>query len=78
MKLLETLIILPHTNIPDAILENWNYYTWLYRYGSQVPKVGTIIVAIDNHMTNIQVQIGKNTIEDVLLDGGSRINFITE
>ncbi len=29
-------------------------------------------------MAIIQVQIGKNTIEDVLLDGGSRINIITK
>jgi hypothetical protein len=29
-------------------------------------------------MTIIQVQIGKNTIEDVLLDGGFGINIITK
>jgi hypothetical protein len=29
-------------------------------------------------MATIQVQIGKNTIEDVLLNGGSGINIITE
>jgi hypothetical protein len=29
-------------------------------------------------MVIIQVQIGKNTIEDVLLDGGSGINIIIE
>jgi hypothetical protein len=29
-------------------------------------------------MVVIQVQIGKNTIEDVLLDGGSRVNIVTE
>jgi hypothetical protein len=29
-------------------------------------------------MAIIQVQIGKNTIEDVLLDGGSGINIITK
>ncbi len=43
---------------------------------SSIPKVGTTIVAIDNHMV-IQVQIGKNTIEDVLLDGGFGVNIIT-
>jgi hypothetical protein len=37
-----------------------------------------VAIAIDNHMAIIQVQIGKNTIEDVLLDGGSRINIITK
>jgi hypothetical protein len=29
-------------------------------------------------MAIIQVQIGKNTIEDVLLNGGSRVNIITK
>jgi hypothetical protein len=29
-------------------------------------------------MVVIQVQIGKNTIEDVLLRGGSRVNIITK
>jgi len=29
-------------------------------------------------MTVIQVQIGKNTIEDVLLDGGFGVNIIIE
>jgi hypothetical protein len=29
-------------------------------------------------MTVIQVQVGKNTIEDVLLDGGATINIITK
>jgi hypothetical protein len=29
-------------------------------------------------MATIQVQIGKNTIEDVLLNGGSGVNIITE
>jgi hypothetical protein len=41
-------------------------------------KVGTTTVAIDNHMVVIQVQIGKNTIEDVLLGGGFGVNIITE
>jgi hypothetical protein len=40
--------------------------------------VGTTIVAIDNHMAIIQVEIGKNTIKDVFLDGGSRVNTIIE
>jgi hypothetical protein len=45
---------------------------------SLIPEVGIIVVTINNHMTVIQVQIGKNTIEDVLLDGGSRVNIITK
>jgi hypothetical protein len=33
---------------------------------------------MDNDMVVIQVQIKKNTIEDVLLDGGFGINIITK
>jgi hypothetical protein len=36
------------------------------------------IVAIDHQMVVIQVQVGKNFIDDVLIDGGSKINIITE
>ncbi len=43
-----------------------------------IPEVVTSSVAIDNHIAIIQVRIGKNTIEDVLMDGGSRINIIIE
>ncbi len=46
--------------------------------GSLVPKVGASIVLIDNHMVVIQVQIGKNIIEDVLFNGGFGINIITK
>jgi len=45
---------------------------------SSIPKVGTTNVVINNHMAIIKVQIGKNIIEDVLLDGGSEINIITK
>jgi hypothetical protein len=43
-----------------------------------VLEVGTIVVAINNHMVIIQVHIGKNIVEDVLLDGGFGINIITK
>ncbi len=36
-----------------------------------VPNISTTIVAIGNHMVVFQVQIDRNTIDDVLLDGGS-------
>jgi hypothetical protein len=42
-----------------------------------VPEITTTIV-IDNHMVIIQVHIGKIVIKDVLLDGGSRVNIITQ
>jgi hypothetical protein len=58
--------------------QNLSRTTTKKQVGSSVLGVGTIVVAIDNHMVVIQVQIGKNTIEDVLLDGGFGINIITE
>jgi hypothetical protein len=58
--------------------QNLNRITTDKQVGSLVPKLRTIVVAIDNHMAIIQVQIGKNTIEDVLLDGGFKVNIITK
>ncbi len=40
------------------------------------PKLAYAIVAIDHQMVVIQVQVGKNFIDDVLIDGGFRINII--
>ncbi len=57
---------------------NVNKATTNKQVGSLVPKVGTTFVAIDNHMAIIQVQIGKNTIKDVFLDGGFGVNIITK
>ncbi len=45
---------------------------------SVVPNINTTIVAIDNYTTIIQVQIGRNTIDDVLLDVGFGVNVITK
>jgi len=36
-----------------------------------------VSVAIDHQMAMIRIQVGKNCIEDILLDGGSRVNIIT-
>jgi hypothetical protein len=58
--------------------QNVSKVTTEKQVGYLVPKVGTITVAIDNRMAIIQVQIGKNTILDVLLNGGSRVNIITK
>jgi hypothetical protein len=44
--------------------------------GSSIPKVGISTITIDNHMAVIQVQIRKNTIKDVLLDRGYKVNII--
>jgi hypothetical protein len=35
-------------------------------------------VAIDHHLVVIQVQVGKNFIDDVLIDGGFGANIITK
>jgi hypothetical protein len=58
--------------------QNVNKVTTNKQVGSLVLEVGTIVVAINNHMAIIQIQIRKHTIEDVLLDGGSGINIIIE
>jgi hypothetical protein len=42
-----------------------------------VPNMGTTIIAINNHMMVMQVQVEKNTMEDVQLNGGSNVNIIT-
>jgi hypothetical protein len=34
-------------------------------------------IEVDNQMAVIQVQVGKNIIKDVLLDGGASVNIIT-
>jgi hypothetical protein len=36
-----------------------------------------VLVVIDPHMVMIQVQLCKNMVEDVLLDGGSNMNIMT-
>jgi hypothetical protein len=48
------------------------------RVSSSRPKVGTIVVTIDNHMVITQIQIGKNIIKDVFMDGGFGVNIIVE
>ncbi len=58
--------------------QNLGRATTKKQVGSLVPEVGTTTVVIDNHIAVIQVQIGKNIIEEVLLDGSSRINIITD
>jgi len=45
---------------------------------SLVPKTRTTTLAIDDHMVVFQVQIGKNTIEDVLFNRVYGVNIITK
>ncbi len=37
-----------------------------------------VVVTINHQMVMTQVQVGKNFFDDVLIDGGSRVNIITE
>jgi hypothetical protein len=41
-------------------------------------KLDTITIEVDNHMAIIQIQVGKNIVEDVLIDGGTSVNIITK
>jgi hypothetical protein len=41
-------------------------------------ELDIIVKEVDNRMVVIQIQVGKNTFEDVLLDGGANVNIITE
>jgi len=59
-------------------IQNVNKTTTDKQVGSLVAEVGTTNATIDNHVAIIQVEIGKNTIEDVLLDEGFGINIITK
>jgi hypothetical protein len=57
--------------------QNVSKTTTMKQVSSSVLEVQIAALVIDNHMVIIQIQ-GKNTIEDVLLDGGSRGNIITK
>ncbi len=39
-------------------------------------EVDTTIIEVDNQMAIIQIQVGRNIVEDVLLDGGASVNII--
>lgn len=42
------------------------------------PKIIVVLVTINLHMVIILVHLGKNLVEDVLFEGGSKINVIFE
>ncbi len=42
------------------------------------PKMGIATMAIDNHMAIIMIQVGKNTIEDILLNEGFKCQHYYE
>ncbi len=41
-------------------------------------KVDTTTIEVNNRMIGIQIQVGNNTVKDILLDGGANVNIITE
>jgi hypothetical protein len=41
-------------------------------------EVHIAVIEVDNQMVVIQVQVGKNIVEDVLLNGGTSVNIITK
>ncbi len=41
-------------------------------------ELDTIAIKVDNMMAVIQVQVGKNIVEDVLINGGTNVNIITK
>jgi hypothetical protein len=41
-------------------------------------ELNIVVIEVDNQMVVIQVQVGKNIFEDVLLDGGANVNIITK
>jgi hypothetical protein len=43
-----------------------------------LPKLAVALIAIDHQMVVIQVQVGKNFIENVFLNSGFGINIIME
>jgi hypothetical protein len=40
-------------------------------------KLNTSTIKVNNQMVIIQVQVGKNIFEDVLIDGRANVNIIT-
>ncbi len=41
-------------------------------------ELDTTTIEVDNQMAVIQVQVGKNIVEDVLIDGSASVNIITK
>jgi hypothetical protein len=40
-------------------------------------ELDMLVIEVNNQMVVIQVQVGKNIVEDVLIDGGASVNIIT-
>jgi hypothetical protein len=59
----------PYINTTKLMYEKANQFIVL--------DINTTKVIIDNHMAMIQVQIGRNMIDDVFVDGGFGVNITT-
>jgi hypothetical protein len=59
-------------NITIKAISNFNVATMIETHS----KVNTTTIEVDNQM--VVIQVGKKTIEDVMLDGGTNVNIIIE
>ncbi len=62
------------SNITTKVISKPNVATMIETHS----KVDTTTIEVDNYMVVIQIQVGKNIVEDVLLDGGASVNIIAE
>jgi hypothetical protein len=67
------MVEIAHVDKPQICIK-----TILNKITNLIIDIGRQIVVINNHMDVIDVQIGKNTMEDAFLDGGSWVNIIIE
>jgi len=75
---LETKYTLNLGKLLQVILDIKHYIFNLVPSKPISPKLTIASIAIDHQMVVIHVQVGKNFIEDVLLDGDSGVNIIIE
>jgi hypothetical protein len=68
-------------NLGQLLQENPNIKCYIFNLVPSKPispKATVTSVAINHQMVIIQVQVGKNFIEDMFQDGGFVVNIITE
>jgi hypothetical protein len=70
---INVIVVCKHPIINKVILEP-NVATLVETHS----KVDTTTIEVDNQMVVIQVQVGKNIVEDILLDGQANVNIIIE
>jgi hypothetical protein len=61
-------------NIATKVISEPNVATMVETHS----KLNTTTIEVDNQMAIIQVQVGKNILENILLDGGANVNIITK